>query len=613
MEAAQTPRGVLTHVGGWKLGKTLGRGAYAHVRLATHKNGHQAACKILPALHKDPEVPVTWDETIDAVEAHKEVVLLKALCGAGVEGIAGLEGMVEEGGWTYVFLTLYPCSISSLSKPWTSDAVVIFFRRLLHTVRNLHQLNVSHEDIKRSNVLADSQGFPMLVDFGFSHFKANGGYVKSAGGTLDYSSPEKTADKHYDPKANDVWALGILLTKILGIQHPYAHSYADDTSTTVKRRILTGDAKFHWKPDQLVPGGIAELVMGMLERDPQKRWTTMRILRHPWLRTKYPDPKPFQLPSYELRLLHRPSQGVIEDLCFLAYLNGEFALCETSLRIEELLEGKEPCWEKRWAGMLGSWSQRAEMDWQDIPTAITPLLKSRNSFTHVNGPTKAKGVEKSKGGILKEIHLLPNAQDPIPSGSNADIKKGLRPVRSRFYNMKNKDGAQNLLVCSLRPDIQIQTIHTQTVPQEKFVPDELMAITNNQAGKAKSGIVRIKKTKAKQKSKANFKIFISDTDNSGEGDEMIEKQQNQQGPRKLDKTGAKNPIASKSPTSATMVTVSKVGSVTSVPDEQMKGSYEFSRLGPLTRPSGLFLSKPDPPRAQRRSPRLQEEKRVDLN
>lgn len=85
--------------------------------------------------------------------------------------------------------------------------------------------------------------------------------------------PNKCQDKHYDPKANDVWALGILLTKILGIQHPYAHSYADDTSTTVKRRILTGDAKFHWKPDQLVPGGIAELVMGMLERDPQKRWT----------------------------------------------------------------------------------------------------------------------------------------------------------------------------------------------------------------------------------------------------------------------------------------------------------------------------------------------------
>lgn len=578
------------------MGKTLGRGAYAHVRLATHKNGHQAACKILPALHKDPGLPVTWDETIDAVEAHKEVVLLKALCGAGVEGIAGLEGVVEEGGWTYVFLTLYPCSISSISKPWASDAVVIFFRRLLHTVRNLHQLNVSHEDIKRSNVLADSQGSPVLVDFGFSHFKANGGYVKSAGGTLDYSSPEKTADKHYDPKANDIWALGILLTKILCIQHPYAHSYVDDTSTTVKRRILTGDAKFHWKTDHLVPGGVAELIMGMLERDPQQRWTITRILGHPWLRTKYPDLRPFQLPSYELKLLHKPSQSVIEDLCFLAYLNGEFALCETSMRIEEHLEGKEPCWEKRWAGMLGSWSQRAEMDWQDIPTAITPLPKSRSSFTRVNGPTKANAIGNSKGGILKEIHLLPNAQALTTLGSNGDIKKGLRPARSRFYNMKTKNGAQNLLVCSLRPGI-----HTQTTLQEKFVPDDLMAATNNQSSKAKPGIVRVKKPKAKQKSKADFKIFISDTDNSGEENETVEKRQNQQGPRKLDKTGAKNLIIGESPTLAALVTDSKEGFITSVPDEQMKG---------------LFLSKPDPPRArctQRRSPRLQEEKRIDLN
>jgi hypothetical protein len=29
-----TPRGSLTHIGNWKLGRTLGRGAYAHVRLA---------------------------------------------------------------------------------------------------------------------------------------------------------------------------------------------------------------------------------------------------------------------------------------------------------------------------------------------------------------------------------------------------------------------------------------------------------------------------------------------------------------------------------------------------------------------------------------------------
>jgi hypothetical protein len=43
---------------------------------------------------------MTNDEYIDAVEAHKEIVLLKALAGARIPGIVGLEGVIEEGGWT---------------------------------------------------------------------------------------------------------------------------------------------------------------------------------------------------------------------------------------------------------------------------------------------------------------------------------------------------------------------------------------------------------------------------------------------------------------------------------------------------------------------------------
>ena len=119
MQTEQTPRTALSTIGGWKLGKTLGRGAYgewltspcsgsairqtltaAHVRLATHRNGHKAACKILPALHRPRSTPASWDEVIDAVEAHKELVLLKALSGSGIEGLVGLEGVVVEGGWT---------------------------------------------------------------------------------------------------------------------------------------------------------------------------------------------------------------------------------------------------------------------------------------------------------------------------------------------------------------------------------------------------------------------------------------------------------------------------------------------------------------------------------
>jgi hypothetical protein len=72
----------------------------AHVRLATHISGRQSACKILPALYCHEDRPATWDEVVDAMEAHKEVVTLKALGGIKFKGVVELEGVIERNGWT---------------------------------------------------------------------------------------------------------------------------------------------------------------------------------------------------------------------------------------------------------------------------------------------------------------------------------------------------------------------------------------------------------------------------------------------------------------------------------------------------------------------------------
>jgi serine/threonine protein kinase len=77
--------------------------------------------------------------------------------------------------------------------------ICLFFAKLLRTVEALHHLHISHEDIKRANVLVSpdtrTKGlvYPVLADFGFSHFNPSGGFVTSLGGTFDYSSPQKIA------------------------------------------------------------------------------------------------------------------------------------------------------------------------------------------------------------------------------------------------------------------------------------------------------------------------------------------------------------------------------------------------------------------------------------
>ncbi|RSH94560.1 hypothetical protein EHS25_004364 [Saitozyma podzolica] len=377
-----------------------------HVREATHVSGRKAACKILPALHRDPFRAVTTDELVDAVEAHKEVVLLKA----------------------YVILTLYPKSASSYATPWQHGHFVRFFRALLQIIHSLHSLHISHEDLKRSNVLVDEAGWPVVVDFGFSHFWPNGGKVKSAGGTLDYSSPEKVA--RYEPRANDVWALGILLCKMLGIPHPY-NGGDDDTSSAFRARIVLQQPLYELQPNHLVPGGVHEVVVGMLERDPRHRMTIPDVLAHPFFASPRRENHTFKVPSLSLPAgLARPiADSVIEDICFLKYLNREFFLCETATKVREALASPDPCWEKRWAGMFGKWEKRVEMDWEDINETGGVTRKSVSS--------RGNKVQTKHARALREIHLSPNTAKIVSKadGPPATPDAPATPQRVRQENV----------------------------------------------------------------------------------------------------------------------------------------------------------------------------------
>lgn len=105
---------------------------------------------------------------------------------------------------------------------------------------------------------------------------------------MDYSSPEKlmvserifpsdgvrqltVKDKRYDPFANDVWSLGIILLKLLGYHNPYGLKN-DETSGDFKKKIMETEVNWDFLGRKNNPGCIGEVIQGMLERDPEKRW-----------------------------------------------------------------------------------------------------------------------------------------------------------------------------------------------------------------------------------------------------------------------------------------------------------------------------------------------------
>ena len=79
-------------------------------------------------------------------------------------------------------------------------------------------------------------------------------------------------DVLYDPKANDVYSLGILLVKLLDLPHPYATYHAEEGSDQVKRRLKTAQPFYRWRTEHK-ESGLSELIEGMLNPDPEERWT----------------------------------------------------------------------------------------------------------------------------------------------------------------------------------------------------------------------------------------------------------------------------------------------------------------------------------------------------
>ena len=86
----------------------------------------------------------------------------------------------------------------------------------------IHAAGIVHRDLKPGNVLLDSDGGPVLTDFGVAglldHEKESvpGGAV----GTLAYMAPEQRSGAPAT-EANDIYALGVLLYESLAGRAPF--------------------------------------------------------------------------------------------------------------------------------------------------------------------------------------------------------------------------------------------------------------------------------------------------------------------------------------------------------------------------------------------------------
>ena len=163
---------------------------------------------------------------------------------------------------------------------FTESQARYFFQHLISGVEYLHNMRISHRDLKLENTLVDLTTTPVLkiCDFGFS----KGGFdsqPKTQIGTPAYISPEVySGSQPYDGAASDVWACGVLLYVMLVGRYPFSDPQDPNNSHKMMQRVLC--AKFE------LPEEMTEECKDLLSRifitDPKKRITVSGIYRHPW-------------------------------------------------------------------------------------------------------------------------------------------------------------------------------------------------------------------------------------------------------------------------------------------------------------------------------------------
>lgn len=264
----------------YKMGRILGQGSFATVRLCTHKvDGTKWAVKIIKrkALEKSDESAIVSEIQILQKVDHPNIVKLKEVYDSKTEMHIVMEIMF--GGELFDRI----CQKQFYSEMEAKNA----FRQMLAAVKYCHDMDVVHRDLKPENLLyaTESEDSPLkLADFGLAHLLQPNEMMHSSCGTPAYVAPEilrSGRGGHGYGKEVDIWSLGIILYILLCGFPPF---YGDD-HIRLFAQIQKGTFTFTPPYWDCVSDVVKDLIRRMLTVNPARRISAEDAQAHEWLRT----------------------------------------------------------------------------------------------------------------------------------------------------------------------------------------------------------------------------------------------------------------------------------------------------------------------------------------
>ncbi|XP_075296178.1 calcium/calmodulin-dependent protein kinase kinase 1 [Opisthocomus hoazin] len=293
----------------YKLQSEIGKGSYGVVKLAYNENDDKYyAMKVLSKkkLLKQygfPRRPPPRGSKSSSGEQPKpmapldriyqEIAILKKLDHVNIVKLIEVLDDPAEDNLYMVFDLLRKGPVMEVpsDQPFSEEQARLYFRDIVLGIEYLHYQKIIHRDIKPSNLLLGDDGHVKIADFGVSNqFEGNDAQLSSTAGTPAFMAPEAISDtgKSFSGKALDVWAMGITLYCFVYGKCPFIDEYILGLHNRIKNKPVEFPEEAQRSEE------LKELILCMLDKNPETRITVPEIKVHPWLTKGGEEPLPLE-------------------------------------------------------------------------------------------------------------------------------------------------------------------------------------------------------------------------------------------------------------------------------------------------------------------------------
>lgn len=259
----------------YTLGKTLGTGSFATVKLATHKaDKSKWAVKIINRKNMEQE---------DADALQTEVEILQKV---SHKNIIELKEVFDEKDHFYMVQEL--CAGGELfdriveKEKYSEGEAAKAVLKVASALAYCHAQDIVHRDLKPENLLltsAEDDAEIKIADFGLAKLLNTDSLMQTACGTPGYVAPEILEVRAYDNKV-DTWSLGVI-TYILLCGFP---PFYDDNNAKLFETIKAGAFDFpspYWDD---ISQNAKDAINMMLTVNPEERVSCEDLQAHAWFK-----------------------------------------------------------------------------------------------------------------------------------------------------------------------------------------------------------------------------------------------------------------------------------------------------------------------------------------